>query len=184
VRGGTGDRNAVDVGEAAQRLRFVAHPVLQTHHRQLSGRHVSQFGKHLRAVLALHGNQADLVAGPVDLARMIHRRDRQRLLTRRVLYSQATPADGLKVRTSGNQHGVMAVLKQPCPNHTADTTRAVDHEPHPASLARHSAREPTGEARRRLAAGRRRPPKDLPHRRRTKYPQSTNAAETAKKEPS
>jgi len=57
--------------------------------------------------------------------------------------------DRLKVLASRDQHDVVAMLKQPRTYDTADAARAVDHEPHDASLPRQHCAQPIS-ARRRI----------------------------------
>ena len=89
-----------------------------------------------RGVLALHGEEHDVVVGEGELGRVRHHRHRHPHLVVGGPDEQAVGRDGLAVVAPRHEDDVVAVLGQPPADHPADRSRAHHHEPHPARLPR------------------------------------------------
>ena len=79
VAGGAGDADPLHMGEQAQRGRFVGYAVLQADNRRLGGGDLGELGERSTGLLALHRQEYDVVGAPVDLPRMAHRRNANRI---------------------------------------------------------------------------------------------------------
>ena len=81
-------------------------------------------------VVALHGEEHDIVRLEVELVRMRRNRDPPRLRAVGSVESQAVRLDGCLVRAPGYERHIVALLEQPSANDPADRAGAVHDESH------------------------------------------------------
>ena len=89
----------------------------------------------LRRVLGLHRQDRDVVASPVDLAGVGHRRDRKRHSLSRRIEPQSVAHQRRPVSPPGDEGDVVARLEEPPSDRASDGAGAVHDTSHAATLA-------------------------------------------------
>ena len=115
-----------DGGQLVGRLDAVQE---RQHHGVLAEQR-SHRRRDLRYLPRLHRHHHEI--DRADLGRIVGccRRGEMRVAERAV-YLQAALADCLEVRTAGDERDIVAGAREPCPVVAAETTGAVDCDPHP-----------------------------------------------------
>src|SRR5581483_9251738 len=123
--GGAHHAHGVDVREAPQRSALVRDAVLHARDGDARRCDGSERVECVDRVLALHGEEDDVVVAPVDLVRGGHGVDPHDDATVDVVDTEPVRADGVEVRAPRQQDHVVAVLVEPPADHTADGAGAV-----------------------------------------------------------
>ncbi len=118
------------VTEPPQERRFVRHTVLHADDRRAGRGVVEERGGDAGRVLALDGDQHDIVAGERQIGGMGDDRDRQRDRALGPLDREAARGDRRAVRAAGDEHDVVAVLEHAPADDPTDGAGAVDDEAH------------------------------------------------------
>src|SRR3984885_2979948 len=125
----------VDVLEHTEGHPLVLDRVLQADHGRLRRGAVAQSADRAARVLALHREQDDLVAVPVESIWRGGHRDLEDHLLGRLLERQPAFADRLVMRAARDQRHLVSGLVQARADNAADRARAEDDESHAADCA-------------------------------------------------
>ena len=116
--------------EPAEEGQFVDDAVLQAHDRRARRGAVGEGGDDTDGVLALHGDEDDVVGSERQLGGVPDDGHRQRRRTLGPLHGEPAGGDGVAMPATGNEDDAMAVLEQATADDTTDGAGPVDDEPH------------------------------------------------------